>query len=312
MIIYFSKINLSSLQLLEIYKEDKMLDEMKNNILSFLESGTVYEVNEFYKNDQGISYPVTTKYRLSIGMKKDDYIFGVIYKTTTLYYKSLNYATSEVESHSIPTIEDVKFYFDVNRELVGFHTRNRFGYQEFNDAFAGIINMCMEKNKSQLVFSAELYNEGLEIKEIDKELRKINNIKRLDFKFKLPNPADDDMLEKLKDGLSDTAQQLEEANATAKSVIFESDGSVGLNVTSGEIQKYIKQVGSLTSGISDQEATQNGYARVVATGKDGKIYTTEDRKPVKREIDDESDENFIKACRDTIFNIFSRKAMREE
>lgn len=312
MIIYFSKINLASIQLFEMYKEEKMLDEMRKNILSYFESGTIYEVEEFYKDELGVSHPITTKYRLVTGMKKDDYISGIIYKTTTLYYKKLNEGTAEVESHSIPTIEDVKFYFDVNRELVGFHTRNRFGYQEFNNAFAGIINMCMEKNKSQLRFYAELYNEGLAINEIDRELKNIDNIKKLEFKFKLPNPSDDGMIKELQEGLTDTAEQLEEANANAMSVIFDSDGGVGLNICAGEIQKNISRVGNLTKGVSDKAAIQNGYARVVATAKDGKIYTTEEQKPVKREIDDESDENFFKACRDTILDIFVKRISHKQ
>lgn len=307
MILYFSKVNLSSVQLLEMYQESEMFDEMRKNILSFLKSGTIYQVEKFYKDERGEIHPITTKYRLVTGIKTDDYISGVIYKSTTLYYKKINDATSEVESHSIPTIEDVKFYFDVNREIVGFHTRNRFGYQEFNSAFAGIINMCMAQNSSSFTFSVELYNEGLEINEIDRELKSINNIKRLEFKFKLPNPADDKMLQELQDGLTNTAEQLEEANANSMSVIFDSDGGIGLNIDSCEIQKNIKRVGSLTAGLSDKDAIQNGYARVIATAKDGKIYTTEEQKPVKREIQDEEDESFFKACRDTIRNILVRR-----
>lgn len=312
MIIYFSKINLSSTQLFEMYKEEKMFSEMKRSILSYFESGTIYEVEEFYKDELGISHPITTKYRLVTGMKSDDYISGFIYKTTTLYYKKLNVTTSEVESRSIPTIEDVKFYYDINRELVGFHTRHRFGYREFNDAFAGIINMCMDKNKSQLRFSAELYTEGLSIEEINQELKSINNIKKLEFKFKLPNPVDDELIEDLKEGLTDTAVELEEANANAMSVIFDSDGGIGLNIDSGEIQRNIGRVANLTKGLSDKEAIQNGYVRVVATAKDGKIYTTEEQKPVKREITDEADENFFKACRDTIFNILAKKLNQKQ
>lgn len=307
MIIYFSKINLSSVRLLEMYQKEQMFDTMRRNILSYLKSGVIYKVESFDKDEKGESRPITTNYRLTIGMKKDDYISGVIYKTTTLYYKEMNSVTSEVESHSIPTIEDIRFYYDVNREIVGFHTRHRFGYQEFNNAFSGIINMCMEKNSSPLRFSAELYTEGLEIGEIDKELRTIENIKKLEFRFKLPNPADDNMLQTLKEKLTDVAEELEETNANSMSVIFDSDGGMGLNLDSLEIQKNIKRVGNLTSGISDKEAIQNGYARVIATAKDGKIYTTEEQKPVKREIQDESDESIFKACRDTIQNIFAKR-----
>ena len=46
--------------------------------------------------------------------------------------------------------------------------------------------------------------------------------------------------------------------------------------------------------------------------KDGKRYTTEEQKPVKREIDDESDESFFRACRDTILTIIAKKTTHKQ
>lgn len=160
MIIYFSKINLESTELLEMYKKEEMFDTMRKCILSFLENGTEYETEGSFKSDDGEVHFTKTKYRLSIGLKDDSYVSGVIYKSATLYYKRINAATEEVESHSIPTIEDIRFYFDVNREIIGFHTRSRFGYQEFNRAFSGIINMCMEKIIHLLDFQYRFITRG--------------------------------------------------------------------------------------------------------------------------------------------------------
>ncbi len=305
MVIYFSKINLESTELLKMYQE-KSLDGMKKKLMNFFESGVVYEVEDSFKSNAGELHFIKTKYRLFTGIKTDEYVSGTIYKTTVLYYKKLNTNTGKIEPGSIPTIEDIKFYFDVNKEIVGFHTRQRFGYREFNRAFAGLINMCMEKNGSQMRFSASLYNEGMEIKELERELKSIGNIKRLEFNFKLPNPSDDKMLDKLKNGLTDTAKMMKEANAHIVSVIFDSDGNVGLNIDSCEIRDNIERVAHLTKGVSDVDAIKNGYARVIATGKNGKRYTTEDCKPIKRETISESSEEFFSACKDTISNIFRK------
>lgn len=308
MIIYFSKLNLNSTHLLEMYKKEELIDNMRKSILSYFSHGTVYEEESLFKDELGEVHVVKTKYKLTLGLRKDEYITGIIYKSTILYYKELNEKTGEVEFRTIPTIEDVKFYFDIYREMIGFHTRNRFGYQEFNNAFANIINTCMNANNSELKFSVDLYNEGMEIGEIERELKQISNIKKLEFRFRLPNPADEYMVDELKDGLTDTAEQLEDANAHSLSIIFDSDGKIGLNVESGEIKRNINRVGHLTQGVDDKSAVQNGYAFVKATSKDGKIYTTEESKPIKREItDDESGETFFKACRDTILSIFTQK-----
>jgi len=293
MIIYFSKLNLESVELLEMYQNDEVLGKIRKSIVAFLKTGITYEIENSFIDEFGEVHKVITNYRLVTGIRTDDYIVGVIYKRTTLHYKEINEQTGEIEPRTIPTVEDVRFYFDINREIVGFHTRNRFGYQDFNTAFSGIVNMAMENNESPLRFSASLYNEGLSIKAIEQELKNISNIERLEFKFKLPNPADDHMIENLRKKLTDTVEELEEANAHAMSVIFDSDGGIGLNIEAGEIQKNISRVDNISSGISDEEAIQNGYAFVKATAKNGKIYTTEEHKPIKRLIaDNESEENF--------------------
>ena len=307
MIIYFSKINLESVQLLEMYKKEELLIEMKRMISSFLKSGIVYETEEFQIGSDGEKHCFSTKYRVSIGTKKDNYISGYIYKSTRIYYKTMNETTSQTESHFQPTIEDVRFYYDVDKEIVGFHTRNRFGYQEFNKAFKGILNICMKNNNVNFKFDVSLYTEGLEIDEIEEELKKIDNIKRLEFKYKLPNPSDDYMLDDLANGLTDFSKNLEDANANSMRVVFDSQGGVGLKIESPEIKKNLERVGKLTHEISAKEALKNGYAMVKATDKNGKKYTTEESKPIRREIDDSNEDEFFAACRETILTLFISK-----
>ena len=107
----------------------------------------------------------------------------IIYKETILYYKKVNNDTNEIESHTIPTIEDIQFFYDVEHETVGFHTRNRFGYREFNVAFAELINLCMKENNIELYFEANLYNEGMGIEEIESELKKNKEYKKVNISF---------------------------------------------------------------------------------------------------------------------------------
>ena len=301
MIIYFSKINLTSTKLFELYKDEKVHQEMIKSILLYMRNGVTYKVTDSYIDEKGEIHEIISNYKLSLGMKKEQYISGIIYKETRILCKKINEDTQKIESHTVPTIEDVKFYFDVMHEIVGFHTRHRFGFREFNLAFAEILNQCMEENKLPLRFQLSLYNEGMNIEEIAEELKKIPNIKRLIFNFKLPNPADDAMLKELKDNMTDLTKEMECANAHSMSVVFDSSGEVGLNVGAREIQTNINRVGSINEGISDKMATKNGYAFVKAISKTGKIFTTDAEKPIKREIYDE--EGFLEACRDTIRSI---------
>ena len=171
MIIYFSKINLVTTDLFDIYEDSTVLNRVKNSILSYVRSGVSYKVEDNTFDENGQIHQTSTYYKLSIGMKREDTIAGVIYKETRLFYKKVNDSTNEIESHTIPTIEDIKFYYDVEREIVGFHTRNRFGYKEFNTAFSELINLCMKENDLELRFEANLYNEGMGIEEIESELK---------------------------------------------------------------------------------------------------------------------------------------------
>ena len=305
MIIYFSKINLATTDLFDVYKDSTILNEIKSSIISFIRSGVIYKTEDNVFDKDGQLHKISTKYKLTIGEKRTNAVSGVIYKETKLYYKKVNNDTDEIESHTIPTIEDIRFYYDVEHEIIGFHTRNRFGFREFNTAISQLLNSCMEENNLDFRFQADLCNEGMDINEIEAELKNIHNIKRLTFQFKAPNPADDDMLDDLQNGLNDTVEQMAAANANGMSVIFDSYGKVGLNVESEEIKKNIRRIGRIHSSIDDKTAIKNGYASVKAISRSGKIFTTEEQKPIKREIF--KDLEFIDACKDTILSILTNK-----
>lgn len=308
MIIYFSKINLCTVELFNAYKEENIYKDLRSSIASYLKTGIIFKTVETYIGADGQIHNDDTLYRMSLHEKEEDHIWGVIYKEAHVWYKEINPKTGEIESKTRPTIEDVQFYYDITREIVGFHTRNRFGYQEFNHAFEEMINSSLLENDKEYKISVSLYNEGLEIGEIEQQLKEIKNIKRLIFNFKVPNPADDDMLDDLSEGLDNALEQMEEANANSMSVIFDSSGrTLGLNVDSQEIKNNIQRIGRIHSKVSGKDAIKNGYATVKAIDKHGKIYTTEERKPIKREIMNELE--FVSACKETIIGLFSsRKA----
>lgn len=302
MILYFSKINLHSTQLFDVYEDREKMFQIRNLFLEILKDQTQYVVNEVIFDENKNKHDISTVYKMRIKEKKDTYIYGTIYKNARIFSKEENKNTGEITSKIVPTIEDVNFYFDITKELVGFHTRNRFGYREFNAVFENILNQGVKQLNQEFTFGVSLYNEGVSIKEIENKLKEIGNIKKLVFDFKIPNPADDNMLDELEAGLDDTVEQLEKARAHGMSVIFNSDGIIGLNVESEEIKKNIVRIGKLHSAISDKKATKNGYASVKAIGKNGKIYSTQEEKPIKRTIDHEWE--FLEACADTIKSIF--------
>lgn len=69
-----------------------------------------------------------------------------------------------------------------------------------------------------------------------------------------------------------------------KSVILTSSNKLGLNINAQIIQEQIASVDNLQKSISSRIATQNGYVKVEAVGRDGVVHSTADKAPVKKSI----------------------------
>lgn len=304
MVLYFSKINISSTELFNVYNDKNHLLELRKVLSEALKDEAEYTVEDCYFDAAKQKHDISTIYKMRIRKRTDEYIYGVIYKNARIYSKIENKSTGNIEAKIVPTIEDVYFYFDVTKEIVGFHTRNRFGYNEFNIVFENILNSGIKALKQDFACEISLYTEGVNISEIEQKLKSMGNIKQLIFNYKIPNPSDDFLLDELSKGLDNTVEELEDANAHGMSVIFNSDGKIGLNIESNQIQNNIRRIDRLHSRVSDKKATKNGYASVRAIGKNGEIYSTEEEKPIKRIIEHEWE--FLDGCVDTIKSIFSK------
>lgn len=145
MVIYFSKVSILSTELFDIYENRENYKKIVELIKLVLRDDLEYEKEESYIGSDGL-HTVQTKYKMFIREKKDYDINGVIYKYADIRYKQLDPITKKTIQKSVETVEDIQFYYDVMSEFVGFHTRNRFGYQEFNEAFSFMLGMGMEKN----------------------------------------------------------------------------------------------------------------------------------------------------------------------
>ena len=298
MVIYFSKINLVSDHIFQVY--DTSGDALRN-ILSILlgdmRSGIYYEENKDYIDKDGNLIPNKIRYNLKIQKKDEESITGVIYKKTRVLYKDFQNDMSELVQKSIVSFEGIRFYFDVYKETIGFCTTNRFGYQEFNRAFAGVINTCLARNRRDFVFDVALRTEGLSMDEIENQLHQINGIKELKFKFQPPNP-DEEILDNIEQMDDDVLASMRDGNVTEMSFLFSSKSPVGLNLHTEMIQKNFDQMKSLYSIAGNQDAIGKGYISIEAIDKSGKKYTTANQKPVKVVID--KAEEFLESCKSMI------------
>lgn len=194
MVLYFSKLNLVSVEVFSVQDDLSLLRKVMGIVANDLKNGTVYEKENYYVEDEQ-KYINTVDYTMSIRRKTDEYIDGYIYKDSVVYYKELDKTTGDLKRKKQPNTEAIRFYFDFYKETIGFHVTNRFGYKEFNEAFINIVNKCLDNNKRGFHFEIALRTQGMDFSEIKERLKGIGKIYELKLKFQQPNP-DSDVLKK--------------------------------------------------------------------------------------------------------------------
>lgn len=295
MVIYFGKINLCSNQIYEVIDKKRGLSSILSDLEKCFLDRTEYE-EEKYVNVDGTDTIEKTKYIMHITSKDDSIIEGYIYKDAIIHYKQYNEGLEKFDWKQVVSNESVNFYFDVQAELVGYITANRFGYNEFLRVFQGIINKRLEEEKSSYRFTVDQYCEGLELEDIKNELKQLNDIHVLKFKYQPPNGMDEEM-EQLEQEADSLVNRYKSANLSTKCVTLTSVGPLGINLDSKEVEELLKET-CINKYIDTKDATRFGYAQVEATDNHGNRFTTAEKKPVKREIGNIIE--FADACKKVI------------
>lgn len=297
MTVYFAKVNLASEHIYRVYSDELQIRKIMMDVLINFKDGMQYKEEYTYIGNDGVQHTWDIEYSVYLREKTDTYIRGRLDKKSKLFYKEKNPITKELENKSISNTDAIEFYFDVFSEMIGYNTSIRFGHKKFLEVFAEILNQEMRIAEKEYSFTVDRYTSGIDIEDLYKELKNIDAIQRLCFTFKPVNP-DTDILNSIENNGKDKLEEFEEANLTSKSVLLTSTSKLGLNVDSKIVRETLEEVDSLQRDVSAKRATQNGYAKVEATGRDGITRSTENHAPIRRRIGNISE--FIKACEDVI------------
>lgn len=300
MVIYFSKLNLISIEIFKVYDDMSYLNEILDILYSDIEDGIVYEKDDIYIDEETKKkYITTSRSTLHIRKKYEGIIEGYIYKNSQIYYKEYNEKEDKLQTKSHPNTERIQFYFDVFKETIGFHTSRRFGFQEFNDVFLGIINNCLTKNGRAFRFEITLLTRGLNFKEIKNSLKQIGTISEMKLKFHHPNP-DSDTIYKIRKNGETHLKDMKDANITEMSILFSSKGG-SINIDSDLVDENLNIINDIGEVIGDRKAVSKGYLSVEAKSNDGRKFSTATSRPLKTEIENESE--FIEKCKRIIGEI---------
>lgn len=299
-VLFFSKLNLVSEEIFTAYKDDDVLPRVLTDMSSELKSDVDYSKTQTVDLGSGLTEITKVNYKLNILSKENDCIEGRIYKSSVLHYNILDEHTNELIPQSTPNSECIRFYFDYLKEVIVFHTTNRFGYREFNEALENIINKCMEISEKSYRFTVDLRTEGIAISEFRQKLKEMGNIKELHLKIQPPN-VDSELRKRMLENGEEAIDDIVDANVSGMNQLFSSKSALGLNLNSVIIDESISKMEAIDQYLGGNEATGRGYISIEATSRGGKRYTTADAKPKKFEVDNLKE--FVNKCRRAINSV---------
>ncbi|HDR7824868.1 hypothetical protein COE58_10490 [Bacillus cereus] len=289
--LYFSKVNINS-HIFDVYEDKKRLKEILKKLYLNIKEDVSYLKQNLNYTENGETYTYDAEFKFNfINKLNDDTIVGTVIKTSTLFVNQVNEETGNQKKIPVKNSEVIEFYFDVYKEIVTFYRTNRFGHAEFTEAFQELVNKCMSEESEQYHFEVALLREGLNVEDIQKQLKEIGKLETLKIEIIPPNP-DDDLLDEIQENGEEYITDIKEGNVTHKSTIFTSKETRGLNIDAKIIQEEFKKISKIHSKLTDEEATMKGYVTVEATNKSGRHYSTNKNKAITDKME-EKPENFM-------------------
>lgn len=298
--LYFSKISLNSQEVYELEDNYELRYKLTNDILYMLKHDSSYVASYTYTDDDGNEHTGDITYNLSIKIKDENGIYGVIYRNANVFVKQKD-ENGELKSFPVNNTEDVEFYYDVMHEYIAFVTRQKFGKNMVNNAFTGLLNTCAKREGYTYSFYVESYNEGMTIEEIKSEIKLEKNIKELIITYRPANP-DEAIINAVK--AARQGELIRESNATERSIIYKAKGKKGIDGAATVIQEDLNRLAELNEGIPIEEMTKRGFAIVKSVNDKGEVKSTTDSKPFIRRIND--CEDFVGEAKKGILQILGK------
>ena len=222
--LYFAKVNLNS-HIYDYYDGKIEMDEIIKSILFNINEVDIFKEENIYKDEVVYEanysfYNINKKNELGI-------IYGQILKRGSIIIKSVDKNKNEISKKPIENDELIKFYYDIENELIIFHVTNRYGYLQFCSSFQNLLNRCMESNGSELKFIVTLLRESVSVNSMREKLNKLRGINWLKVSIMPPNP-NENVLRNIRKNGKKYLSKYKEGNITGISTI----GVVGADIFS--------------------------------------------------------------------------------
>ncbi|MDD4600035.1 hypothetical protein SDC9_20871 [bioreactor metagenome] len=303
-LIYYAKLNINSV-VFDIYSGKVKIHEILDKLYTKIDEETEFaKTTSFYIEEESELKEITELYCFSDIVKSlspRKYISGKVVRRFPLHTEEFDEETRTsrkvvLQNNSV----SINFYFDVDNEIISFCTRQKFGQNQFVEAFQGLVNQYMK----DIDFEIIILQDSLNIRE---KLQKVYKITKIKSVFVPPN-ANEEHLRAMYDN---SVKNMEDANVTKKTNIFETSkkSNKGINLQA-------KMIEDILGTEEAHKKYKNGYAKIEAEGEheDGSRfhYSSEKDSPYITVIDDEI-KNVIPEfilCSQNGINIYIANKMR--
>lgn len=206
--------------------------------------------------------------------KKDMIVTGMLLRKFTKPNEEVNTYTDKVETIIKEESVGIRFYFDVNKEMVTFCERQCFGYNQFTNAFNELLNRCVKGYE----FETFLQKDKNKLEEKIRELHKITRVRAVLIP---PNPN--------AKSISTIKERCMSTNSTKLTCVFESDDMKMDSEEMLEIRDYVAAgYGDLTaSGLNENGREQRvsssldaAYCEDIADNLDEDGFNEEAKKTI--------------------------------
>lgn len=251
--LYLAKVNLNS-KIFSVYKDETDIGQVLKEVFDKISVEERYIVSKrgTYRDASGNirTYRKKSEYTFAELRKSDMVITGMLLRKFTKPNEEVNEFEDKVETVIKEESIGIRFYFDVNKEMVAFCERQCFGYNQFTNAFNQLLNRCVKGYE----FETFLQKDRNKLEEKIKELYKITRVRAVLIP---PNPNSK--------GISTIKERCVSTNSTKMTCEFESDDMKMDSDEMLEIRDYVAAgYGDLTaSGIN-----KNGRGQRVSSSSD--------------------------------------------
>lgn len=268
--IYLSKVNFNS-KIYEVYDKKLSLEDILNNLYKNISDDSksykkhsICKFNDLSGKEQKKIIEEEYLFNKINKDEKEMIITGDLVRINPRIIPEFNKFKKETELKKRLESTEIYFYFDVRNELICFCTRNKFGYNQFNEAFKNLLNI----NVKGYGFEVFLKKDKSKVEEGIKRFKRVDKVVATIIP---PNANGNDIEELIKD-----STMYKDAKIKKAKVEYEASPQSyeGLDMNAPIMQQLVKSASHGYGDLNIHGRNNNDCDEVFRSNKDAAVNTT--------------------------------------